>query len=145
MPKEPWTMDDEREHLEEILNNRFNYYLVFVSLLLAATFGSSSITQDQRALALLFGTIVSGVLGLLITRTRHLVAKALRQFKSYDPQHPYWVLFHAVEQDPRIFRLLKRSAYNYLFLAPLLITLLLAVLCVYTWVCPAGGCWKSSV
>lgn len=51
-------LDEERRYLEQLLNTRFNFYLVFASLFTVAVF-SSGITLWQKTAALLLGTIIS--------------------------------------------------------------------------------------
>jgi uncharacterized membrane protein (Fun14 family) len=73
-------VDVERKHLEGLLKDRINFYLVFASVFMV---GLSRIDNDKvRVAALAAITIVSLLIGLAILRTHLLVRKALVDIKT---------------------------------------------------------------
>ena len=81
-------LDEERKYLEQLLNTRFNFYLVFASLFTVAVF-SSGITLWQKTVALLFGTIISYFMQRSVKRTHQLVELALDEIGKPHSEHPY--------------------------------------------------------
>ena len=80
-------VDGERKHLEGLLKDRINFYLVFASVFMV---GLSRIDNDKvRVAALAAIMIVSLLIGLAVLRTHLLVRKALAEIKT-DKQHPYY-------------------------------------------------------
>ncbi|MFQ6028422.1 MAG: hypothetical protein ACE5Q6_13090 [Dehalococcoidia bacterium] len=126
---QPRTMDDERRYLEGLLNTRFNFYLVFVSLFVFGIFGAS-LDAVVRGIALIMGGFVSAVISLAVARTFLLVEKALDKLR-YDDMHPYallyWEIEHSDEYKSGLGLLLRYSANNYMLATPSLITLLLLI------------------
>lgn len=114
------TLDQEREYIEGLLNDRFNYYLVFASLLLLATFGNNSLTDEVRAILLLAGALVSGLIAYTVGRTRHLLEVLLNRLRA-DESHPYGIAFRAVGEDHRFYR---RNANDILLCVVWLLTAL---------------------
>lgn len=84
-------LDEERRYLEQLLNTRFNFYLVFASLFTVAVF-SSGITLWQKTAALLFGTIISYFMQRSVKRTHELVEIALDEIGKHNREHPYAVI-----------------------------------------------------
>lgn len=80
-------IDSERKHLEGLLKDRFNFYIL---LELFIIFGSDQIKGDQDAkfFVLIVGTVVSLLLALGIMRTHSLVQSALHEIRLID-DHPY--------------------------------------------------------
>lgn len=81
-------VDAERKHLENLLVNRINFYLVFTPVYLAGVY-QIQIGPGMRLLALVVGTFISALLGLAIWRTHLLVQKALEEIGELAPRHPY--------------------------------------------------------
>src|SRR5262245_5334537 len=80
-------VDQERKHLEGLLKDRINFYLVFASVFML---GLSRIDGGYgiKAWALLTITIVSSLIALAVLRTHRLVEAALRDIRR-DANHPY--------------------------------------------------------
>jgi len=83
-------MDQERKYLEQLLNTRFNFYLVFSSLFTVAVF-STGISLWQKTAALLLGTIISYFIQRSVQRTHELVEIALDEI-ARDPEHAYSII-----------------------------------------------------
>lgn len=112
-------MDSERKHLEGLLKDRFNFYIVFASIFLL---GSLSIKNpDTRAVVLCFGTLVSFLIGLAVLRTHRLVKLMLDNLPN---NHPYTKLKKQIVFPP--------NANNLLIFVPLVITLLFLYLTLQT-------------
>ena len=84
--KDSAEFDAERKHLEGLLKDRINFYLVFSSLLLVGVF--KIFDPEVRMLALRVGTVVSFLITLVVIRTTVLVDNALRKIRK-DHEHPY--------------------------------------------------------
>jgi hypothetical protein len=80
---------DEREYLEGLLNARFNYYLVFASIVLLAAFGSSDLPAATRAAILGAGSLISALIAYSVGRTRHLLQVLLDALAAPESNHPY--------------------------------------------------------
>jgi hypothetical protein len=80
-----WSMSDEREFIENLFNQRLNFYIVVYSLVITGTLVAK---QDQdRVNVLLIGIFLCFVLGLSMYRACHkllLILKLLHRTK----QHP---------------------------------------------------------
>jgi len=77
-------IDLERKHLEGLLKDRINFYLVFVSVFLL---GLSHLDFPELRIYLLGAvTIVSAAISIAVWRTYRLVAQAL---KALPTDHPY--------------------------------------------------------
>ena|ERR1041385_1784124 len=99
-------MDEGRKYLEQLLNTRFNFYLVFSSLFTVAVF-STGITLWQKTVALLLGTIVSYFIQRSVRRTHDIVDIALDEI-GRDPEHPYSIIRARL---PRKKRRLRANQY----------------------------------
>ncbi len=79
--------DEERKHLEGLLKDRINFYIIFASVFVV---GMSEIKDDRlRVAALAVMTIVSFLIGLAVIRTHLLVRRALDEI-TRDETHPYY-------------------------------------------------------
>jgi len=77
-------VDAERKHLEGLLKDRINFYLVFASVFL---FGLSKIEFAEFRIYILGAvTVISFLISLAVLRTYRLVGKALAEL---DDDHPY--------------------------------------------------------
>ena len=85
--REQW--EKERVHLEGLLQNRINFYLLFSTLLLslAVQIGDGALKKAT----LLVGSIVSTVMSLTVLRTTRLVRDVLNKLCMY-PTHPYPII-----------------------------------------------------
>lgn len=81
-------VDLERKHLERLLTNRINFYLIFAPVYLQFVH-QIGIESRMGLFALGIGTFVSVLLGLAIWRTHCLVQKALDEIVEFKPPHPY--------------------------------------------------------
>src|SRR5216683_2858537 len=79
-------VDRERKHLEGLLKDRINFYLVFASVFML---GLSRIEDVRiKAWALLTISVVSLLIALAVLRTHCLVQLALADIRK-DENHPY--------------------------------------------------------
>ena len=93
------SMDEERQYLEQLLNTRFNFYLVFASLFVVGIY-TSDLEGVGRGIALFMGAGKSLVIGLAVLRTTLLVEVALKILRSTTPDHPYKTLYQAIRWVP---------------------------------------------
>jgi hypothetical protein len=116
-PTDPLRINDERKHLEGLLKDRINFFLVFAPVVLGAAYNIKD--EDIRAWLLLFATGVSLLISLAVLRTHLLVQQALKEVLS-DPSHPFTRYRNAVPFPP--------NANLFLVPIPFLVTLALGVL-----------------
>jgi hypothetical protein len=86
---EPRTVDEERAYIESLLNTRFNYYILFVSLLLVPIANENSLTQTARVGLLGFGALVSALMAYMVMRTKLLLDTLLKEIVEGPADHPY--------------------------------------------------------
>ena len=82
-------LDAERKHLEGLLKDRLNFFLVFASVFLLGSFRIPNPTVHR--VTLLGGLGVSALFFLAVLRTHRIVERALRCLRS-DNSHPYGAL-----------------------------------------------------
>lgn len=79
-------VDRERKHLEGLLKDRINFYLVFASVFMLGLSRIDSLWIKVWALFII--TVVSLLITLAVLRTHRLVEAALRDIRR-DENHPY--------------------------------------------------------
>jgi hypothetical protein len=114
----PPDINDERKHLEGLLKDRINFYLVFAPALIIVI--SEIKCRWIKILILIIGTLVSGLMTLAIWRTHRLVEKALSEIESEYSDHPYIRWRNAVKYP--------ENANKYLLRIPFIFTFLLAIM-----------------
>lgn len=120
----------EREYLENLLNSRFNFYLVFSSVFLAAVIAKdSNISENQRTALLFGGAIVSLLISISVLRTNIFINRVLKwlEDEANAPEHP-WNIIKIKHPVWRKFR-----ANRFLAAATVLITILFFVLAIWRW------------
>ena len=115
------SMDQERQYLEQLLNTRFNFHLVFSSLFIVGIY-TADLEGKASGIALIMGAIISLVIALSVLRTTWLVEEALKILRS-DAKHPYTTLYEAVRWKPPFV-----SANIFIAITPWLISIALFVL-----------------
>ena len=114
--------DVERKHLEGLLKDRLNFYIVFAAVFLL---GSLNLTWVRaRAWVLTGGTIVSLLIGIAVVRTHRLVGKTLAELEK-DETHPYTIIKQRVRIPP--------NANGFLVAIPFVLTALFAGLAIVLW------------
>jgi hypothetical protein len=114
---EPHTVDEERAYIENLLNTRFNYYILFVSLLLVPIAGDNPLSHLARVCLLAFGACVSALMAYMVVRTKYLLDALLKEIAD---DQPYKRACAKVELDhPRF----TRNANDLMVWLVLLITL----------------------
>ena len=83
---DPWDLSQERAFIENLLCQRFNFLLVFYSLVVAGAFTTNS--QENFNIALTVGAIVCSLFALPIARTQHKLDLILRHLGTQNPRHP---------------------------------------------------------
>ena len=114
-------VDAERKHLDGLLKDRINFYLVFASVFL---FGLAKIEFEEFRIYLLSAvTVVSLLISLAVLRTYRLVGKALAELGK---DHPYVKYRKSIKFPPNA---------NYLLVPiPFILTAFFAaltILCIY--------------
>lgn len=98
----PRTVDEERAYIENLLNTRFNYYLLFVSVLLVPIAGENPLTSTGRMLLLAMGAVVSTLMACMVVRTKLLLGVLLHRL---EPNHPYKIASKALGSTWRPFKI----------------------------------------
>jgi len=83
---ETWDLSQERAFIENLLCQRFNFLLVFYSLVVAGAFTTSS--QRNFNIVLTAGAIISSLFALPIARAQHKLDLILRHLGTLHPTHP---------------------------------------------------------
>lgn len=96
------SLDEEREYIEELLNKRFNYFLLFISFLFIPVTSSNALSSLSRAMLLFLGGFVSAIMAYMIARTRRLLDALLDEIRSAK-HHPYRRAFDTVRLDHPFF------------------------------------------
>ncbi len=86
---DPEQVESERKHLEGLLKDRINYFMVFASVVVIGV--PNIINEKVRVVALLAWTTASFLMSFAILRTHRLVTEALEEIKKHYPHHPYKV------------------------------------------------------
>jgi hypothetical protein len=92
------TIDQERDYIEDLLNKRFNYYLVFASLILVAVAGRGPLTDAARVGLLFFGAVASAMMALMVGRTRWLLQSSLSEILKIS-DHPYTISYKYIKNN----------------------------------------------
>lgn len=90
-----WSMSEEREFMEKLLCQRFNFFLLTFSLILTAAFTTSS--GNDRTLILLAGDILAILIGFTILRAHikhHFIMTGLYSRK----EHPAAIVNNAINK-----------------------------------------------
>ncbi|MEN3334917.1 MAG: hypothetical protein V7641_4282 [Blastocatellia bacterium] len=123
--------EKEREYLENLLNSRFNFYLVFVSLFLGAVLDKDSIILEKQRITLLFGGgLVSLLISVAVLRTNILVNRALNWLENEEnaPDNAWRI----ISEDP--IRGIPLRANWFLVGASILITIIFFVLAIWQFI-----------
>jgi hypothetical protein len=83
---ERWGLSEERAFIENLLCQRFNFLLVFYSLVVAGAFTTGS--QRNFNIALTAGAIICSLFALPIARAQHKLDLILRHLATQEPAHP---------------------------------------------------------
>jgi hypothetical protein len=83
---EAWDLSQERAFIENLLCQRFNFLLVFYSLVVAGAFTTGS--QRNFNIVLTVGAIISSLFALPIARAQHKLDLILRHLAILEPTHP---------------------------------------------------------
>jgi hypothetical protein len=83
-----WNMSQERAFMEQIMNQRFNFFLVFFSVICAGALNSKS---HQHFFVLVLGAVLSFLLAWTIFRA-HCKLDWILRFLSSDKSHPYTIV-----------------------------------------------------
>jgi len=82
-------MSQEREFIETILNQRFNYLIVFFSIVIAGAFSTEN--QFHLQLILTIGAVFSYLFYMTLQRSRVKLDLLLNELKS-DEYHPVRII-----------------------------------------------------
>ena len=82
-----WSLSQEREFIENLLCQRFDFLLVFYSLIVAGAFQTQS--QLNFALAFTVGALICIVFSISIFRTQKKLDLILDEIESIDEDHPF--------------------------------------------------------
>jgi disulfide bond formation protein DsbB len=93
-----WNMSDEREFMENLLCQRFNFFLVMFSLILAAAFTARP--HLDRTLILATGVILSVMVWLTLYRA-HVKHHWIMQHLYGRPEHPAAIVNTEVKKQGR--------------------------------------------
>jgi hypothetical protein len=96
-----WTMSEEREFIEGIVVERFNFFLLFFTLIISGAVGVKSI-NTLRAI-LLVGAIVSWMISWTLGVANRKLNWILNKLKAEEPDHPFCTTERAVGATGRNF------------------------------------------
>jgi hypothetical protein len=91
--EDQWSMSDERAHIETVLGQRFNFLIVFASLVIGGAINSRS--WETRFFMLSFGGVVMMGLSLSLFRAQAKLDEIFEVLKR-RPLHPLTVIDQAV-------------------------------------------------
>ncbi|WP_455217996.1 hypothetical protein [Kaarinaea lacus] len=94
-----WDMSQERIFIYTLLNQRLQFLIVFFSIVVAGAINATS--QERIEIILIFGTMISWLLGITIVRTQARLTKILN-ILAQDPGHPFTVVTQETKQKHRI-------------------------------------------
>jgi hypothetical protein len=87
--QDDWNFSNEREFIEEVLCTRFNFFLVFYSLVIAGFVTTTN--ECYKPLILILGTIISVLLALVIYRSHiklDIILNDCLGLRSPNSKHP---------------------------------------------------------
>jgi hypothetical protein len=84
--KPSWSLSQEREFTENLLCQRFNFLLVFYSLVIAAAFTTS--LQVNFSVVLTMGALICSLFTLPIARAQHKLDLILLHLGKEEQEHP---------------------------------------------------------
>jgi hypothetical protein len=88
-----WDMSQERAFIENLLCQRFNFFLIFFSLTIAGFVNSDN--KLYAELILIFGAIILFMLALTLERSQLKLDIILNQDLYPDPNHPATIINNA--------------------------------------------------
>ncbi|HEV2818245.1 MAG TPA: hypothetical protein VGW40_13615 [Allosphingosinicella sp.] len=95
-PDQKRSFDEERAYIENLLNMRFNYYLVFASLLFLPVTSENALSPAARAGLMVLGGVVSALMAYMVIRTKKLLDALLTEILK-DNEHPYTGAFNTLK------------------------------------------------
>jgi len=84
-----WDMSQERAFLENLLVQRFNFFLVFFSIVMAGSVNAK--TQPQLEIVWGIGSIICVLFALVLTRSQEKLDLILQDLFT-DPSHPATII-----------------------------------------------------
>jgi hypothetical protein len=84
-----WDMSQERALNDTLLGQRFNFFIVFFSLVIAGAINAK--TQQQLEFVLAIGFVICLLLALVVART-HKKLNIILTILSADPTHPFTIV-----------------------------------------------------
>jgi hypothetical protein len=84
-----WDMSQERAFIENLLSQRFNFSMVFFSLIIAGSLSTKSV--DNFKIILSIGSIISWLLSLTIYRAQYKFDLIFEELLK-DPNHPVTII-----------------------------------------------------
>jgi hypothetical protein len=133
-----WGLSQEREFIESLLCQRFNFLLVFYSLVIMAAFTTRS--QTNFSLALTLGALICSLFTLPIARAQHKLDLILKHIEQEQPEHPVrrtddWAREPTSVPKPVRFLVHKSRRHMIGYWIPVLCSASLWVGAVLSWLC----------
>jgi len=100
-----WDMSQERVFIENLLNQRFNFFLVVFSVVLAGSINSKA--QLQMQIILSIGAIITCLLSTVLGRSQEKLDLVLADLFS-DPSHPAAIINKRAKEGGRRRRLVGK-------------------------------------
>lgn len=133
-----WDLSQERQFIENLLCERFNFLLLFYSIVITGAFATHS--QTNFAIVLTLGALICSLFTLPIARAQHKLDLILKEIGKSEPPHPArrtdeWAVdLNAV---PKLMRWAVRSSRRRMigYWIPLLCLSSLWVGAVLSWFC----------
>lgn len=87
--KDSWSMSQEREFIENLLCQRFNFFIVFYSIVIAGSLTLKS--YIYLAVILTLGSVIAILFAATLFRAQHKLDLIIKKL-SKKPKHPYKVI-----------------------------------------------------
>ncbi len=80
--------DSERKYLENLLNRRFHFYLLFASFVLFSIFSTDLEKYFfEKTIAAVFGFLISVLISFSVHRTHNLASRVLNKISELDSEY----------------------------------------------------------
>ncbi|MBM4064499.1 MAG: hypothetical protein FJ266_02485 [Planctomycetes bacterium] len=100
-----WDMSQERAFIENLLGQRFNFFLIFFSLVMAGS--TNAKTQTQLQIILGIGSVICGLLASVLGRSQEKIDLILQDLFA-DESHPAGIIDRRSKQGGSRRRIIAR-------------------------------------
>lgn len=95
-----WDLSQERQFMENLVNNRFNYYMIYFGVILVYAFTCSTSTSVvDRCIILSYGSLISFAIAFGVHRVQVKLTHILRRLHK-NQIHPVTLVSKAAAREP---------------------------------------------